>query len=52
MMFATGQPIAIPKMNRNGMIFSANFVITPGSAICCVIATAVTGEAAGVAIAN
>ena len=34
------------------MIFRANLVITFGSAICCVIATAVTGEAAGVAIAN
>ena len=38
--------------NRNGIIFNAAAFIFCGSAISCVIATAVTGDAAGVAIAN
>ena len=39
-------------MNNNGNAFNAALVISLGSAISCVIATAVTGDAAGVANAN
>ena len=42
----------MPAINNSGIIFNAAFVMTPASANSCVIATAVTGEAAGVAMAN
>lgn len=38
--------------NNRGIIFNAAFVISPESAISCVIQTAVTGDAAGVASAT